>query len=73
MEIRILAILEQAMNLSLGLNEEDSAYDLHFISEKLTVCSKHLEVLSDLSMELTKIMIGVMPISNPIAISRPPM
>lgn len=54
-------ILEQATNLNLGLSEDDSAYDLTFITKKLAVCSSHLEKLSDMQMELTKIMLQVTP------------
>lgn len=53
-EEEILIHLDNAMDMKLELSEEDSSYDLIYISGKLAKCSTYLERLSDIMLMLTK-------------------
>jgi len=54
----VLDRLDDALNCELGMSEDDSDYDLNFISQKLAKCSSYMERLSHIQMQLTKISIG---------------
>jgi hypothetical protein len=54
LENQTLTMLGQAMEMRLNLSEDDSVYDLHFISEKLALVGVFQERLSDIQMQLTQ-------------------
>lgn len=58
LEKHLEALFEQA-ETHVGLSEDDSVYDLHYISGKLALLSSHLETLSDIQFSLTKISLEV--------------
>lgn len=58
LEIEVLSLFDQASDLRPVMSEEDSAYDLVYISEKLAKCSSFMEKLSDIQIKLTKIALG---------------
>lgn len=53
-ETEIMALLDLATGMKVGLSEDDSDYDLNFISEKLAKISVYQERLSDIQMQLTR-------------------
>jgi hypothetical protein len=53
----VLKLLEDAADMHLSLSEEDSAYDLNFIREKLAKVGVFQERLSDIQMKLTRVSI----------------
>lgn len=59
-----MALMDDAMALSLGLSEDDSVYDLTFISKKLAICATYQERLSDIMMKLTMRSIEVHRVSS---------
>lgn len=63
-EERILTILDEALNMRLELDEDESVYNITYISNKVAKCARFQERLSDMTMELTKIQI---PLSQLIA------
>lgn len=54
-----LTLLDEALAMKMGLTEDDSDYTLSFIGEKLALCSRYSERLSDISILLTQMAIGV--------------
>jgi len=54
-EETILGYLEHAIEMRLELSEDDSDYDLHFITKKVAQVSAYTERLSDMMLQLTKI------------------
>jgi len=54
-----MEILDKAASMELNLSEDDSRYDLAFLSEKLAKVSVYQERLSDLQMDLTRMVIFV--------------
>jgi len=59
MNLDVMDLLEQAGSMELGLSEDDTDYDLAFLSNKLAKCSVFQERLSDIQLKLTKINIFV--------------
>lgn len=53
-ESEIMSLLDDATDMKVGLSEDDSIYDLDFISEKLARISVYQERLSDIQMRLTR-------------------
>jgi hypothetical protein len=51
----ILASLDEALGMELGLSEDDSDYDLNFITSKLAKVSVYQEKLSDMMLRLTRV------------------
>lgn len=58
-ETVLLKILEDATSLRIGLDEEDSEFDLEFITTKLRKIAIYHERISDLGMQVSKISIEV--------------
>lgn len=58
-EAKAEALHEAAMDLTLGMSDQDSMYDLTYIRTKLAQATSHIEKLSDILMELTKISLNV--------------
>lgn len=56
---KAVSIMEQAMDLSVGLTEDDSVYGLVYIGEKLTKCSAYMEQLGDMSINLARMSLDV--------------
>jgi len=56
---RVLEILEAVLPLKIGLSEDDSVYDLSFLSQKLALCSATMEKLSEFQLALTRINMDV--------------
>lgn len=54
-EARILQILDEATDMRLDLDEDESVYNLTYISNRIAKCARFQERLSDLSLELTRI------------------
>jgi hypothetical protein len=54
LEAEVLAHLDAAAEMRVGLSETDSDYDLHFISAKLAKVGVFQERLSDIQMSLSK-------------------
>ena len=59
LEQELMSILDQAGSMELQLSEDDSEYDLKFLSEKLAKVSVFQERLSDLQVRLARINIYV--------------
>lgn len=55
----LIQTLDQASSLELRLSEDDSAYGLTYIGQKLAKCASYLEQLGDISMSLTRISLEV--------------
>lgn len=59
----VRALLEEKLDevsvLALHLSEDDSAYGLVYIGEKLTLCSAYLEQIGDVSMSVSKIALEI--------------
>jgi len=64
LEERVMALLDDAMSMSLGLSEDDSLYNLIFIREKVAKCSTYQERISDVMMKLTKVSIEVQKVAH---------
>lgn len=58
-ETYILEALDQALAMELGLSEDDSDYDLNFITQKLAQVSVYQEKLSDMMLRLTRVHLEV--------------
>lgn len=56
--------LDDALAMELGLSEDDSDYDLHFITQKLAKVSTYQERLSDIMLRLTKIGLEVSRVAS---------
>ena len=56
-ESQVMLYLDRVIDLKLELSEDDSVYTLPYLREKLTTCSRQLELASDIGMALTKIQI----------------
>lgn len=54
LESEATTLLDRALSMRLELSEDDSDYDLHFISQKLAKVGVYLERLSDIQMDLTR-------------------
>lgn len=54
-----MQLLEDAIETHVGLTEGDSNYHISFIKEKLGLCAKYTERLSDISMKMARISIEV--------------
>ena len=52
---RVMMYLEQALEMEVGMSPDDTAYDIAFIAKKLALCSTHMEALSGIQIQLTKI------------------
>lgn len=63
-ENQLLALLDQAMAMQVGLSDDDSEYDLNYISDKLKRVSVYQERLSDIMMKLTRISLEVTKVSR---------
>jgi len=61
---QVMSLLDDAMNMSLGLSEDDSQYNLTFIREKVAKCSTYQERISDVMMKLTKVSIEVQKVAH---------
>lgn len=59
LEEQIMDLLDNGQSMKVGLSEEDSDYDLNFISSKLAKLSVYQERLSDIQMKLTRISLEV--------------
>jgi len=55
LENEVLQLLDDGMNMRLGLSTDDSDYSLHFIRQKVALCSTYQERLSDIMMKLSRI------------------
>jgi len=64
LEERVMFLLEDATNMTLGLSADDSEYNLTFIREKVAKCSTYQERISDVMMKLTKVSIEVQKVSH---------
>jgi hypothetical protein len=49
-----ISLMDRALAMDVRLSEDDSAYGLIYISQKLAKVSSHMESLGDISMSLTK-------------------
>jgi len=56
---QVMRILEAVLPLKIGLSEDDSVYDLSFLSQKLALCSSTMEKLSEFQLALTRINMDV--------------
>jgi len=59
LELRILQLLDDATSMQVGLTDDDSEYDLNFISDKLKKVSVYQERLSDILMKLTRMSLEI--------------
>lgn len=59
-EAKVMELFEASATLSLDLKSEVEAYSLDYTHEKVTLCGAHMEKLSDISMDLTRISMEVM-------------
>jgi len=53
-EAQLMGLLDDATAMEVRMSEDDSHYDLNFISAKLALVSTYLERLSDIQMKLTR-------------------
>ena len=59
-----MALLDDAMDMKLGLSEDDSDYNIFFIREKVTKCATYQERISDVMMRLTRVSIEVQKVAH---------
>jgi len=61
---KVLSLLNDAMEMKLGLSEDDSQYNLMFIRERVAKCSAYQEKISDVMMKLTRVSIEVQKVCH---------
>lgn len=62
--IRAEALLDDALNLQLGLSEDDSIYTVSYIQEKVTRVSVYQERLSDIQTKLSKMHLEILRVGG---------
>jgi len=62
--VRATELFERAVELQLDLSEDDSAYDLLYIGQKLTQCTCIQEKLAVIQMQLTRISLTVLRVES---------
>jgi len=59
----VMVLLDDAMEMTVGLSEDESVYNLMFIREKVAKCASYQEKISDVMMKLTRVSIEVQRIA----------
>lgn len=63
-EAELFKLLEDATSMQVGLADDDSEYDLNYISDKLKKISVYQERLSDIQMKLTRMSLEVIKMAR---------
>ncbi|HEC65656.1 MAG TPA: hypothetical protein ENI23_10190 [bacterium] len=61
---QVMGLLDDATEMTIGLSETDSDYNLMFIREKVTKCATYQERISDVMMKLTRVSIEVQKVAH---------